>query len=112
MKKHTCITCGKKYTKNLSENAYVNNNCYECSFWTKKIHMSPENEQRRVIINGQHYMIGNPNSAPFRGFEGRKFTIVFHDGRIVKTSCLWHQGAIPERFKQVLIDNAEFKNKK
>ena len=30
------------------------------------------------------------------------------EGRIVKSTNLWHNGTIPENFRDVLTDNAEF----
>jgi len=53
-------------------------------------------------------MIGENHSEPFKGFGGRDFSIKFYDGRDIKTSNLWYQGEIPERFKEFLSDNAEF----
>ena len=70
--------------------------------------MSEANEARRVIVNGDHFRLGAVNSGPFRGFGGRKFTILFHDGRVVETNCLWHQGKISKRFREMLPDNAVF----
>ncbi len=70
--------------------------------------MSEADEAKRVIVDGQHYRLGSIHFGPFRGFGGRKFTIVFHDGRMIETSCLWHQGEIPEMFREWLPNNAIF----
>ncbi len=70
--------------------------------------MSEADEAKRVIVDGQHYRLGSAHSGPFRGFGGRKFTIVFHDGRVIETNCLWCNGAIPEEFREWLPDNAIF----
>ncbi len=69
--------------------------------------MSEEDENRRVIVAGQHYMIGLDSSRP-KGFGGRKFAIHFNDGRKVETCNLWFQGEIPEQFRAWFPDNAEF----
>ena len=69
--------------------------------------MPEEDEKRRVIVAGQHYMMGANTSGP-KGFGGSKYTIHFNDGRTVETCNLWYQGEIPERFKAWLPDNARF----
>ncbi len=104
----TCQCCGEKYSKICDDESYIGKNCFDCSFWLEKIKMSPEDEAGRVIVNGQHYRIGNDAAGPFRGFGGRKFTVLFQDGRIVETTNLWCQGEIPERFRKMLPDNAVF----
>jgi hypothetical protein len=105
---YICEFCGSEYSRTCEDDAYIGNNCFDCSFWLKKINLPEEDEARLVIVDGQHYRLGLNNSAPFRGFGGRKFTVLFHDGRIVETSCLWHQGEIPEEFRKWLPDNAIF----
>ena len=107
-KTETCGFCGSVFTKRCEPNAYIGNNCFDCSFWMKKIELSDEDEDRRVIVDGQHYRIGNNGAGPFRGFGGRKFIILFLDGRIIQTRCLWDQGTVPERFKKWFPDNAIF----
>ncbi len=102
----TCELCGNAFTRICEPESYIRNCCFGCSFWLKKVNMSEADEARRVIVDGQHYRLGSVHSGPFRGFGGRKFTIVFHDGRIVDSSCLWHQGEIPGRFRKWLSDNA------
>jgi DNA-directed RNA polymerase subunit RPC12/RpoP len=105
---YICEFCGREYSRTCEDDAYIGNTCFYCSFWLKKINLPEEDEARLVIVDGQHYRLGLNNSAPFRGFGGRKFTVVFHDGRMIETSCLWHQGEISEMFRQWLPDNAIF----
>jgi len=103
-----CELCGNSFKKICDPKSYVDNHRYDCSFWIRKIKTSEEDKARRVIVDGQHYRIGHNNSWPFRGFGGRNFKILFHDGRLVETGCLWHQGHIPLEFRQWLPDNAVF----
>ena len=103
-----CELCGNEFTRICEPKSYVENTCFTCSFWLRKINLPEEDEARRVIVDGQHYRLGLNNSGPFRGFGGRKFTILFHDGRIVETSNLFHQGEIPIRFRGKLSNNAIF----
>jgi len=103
-----CEFCGYEFSRICEPESYIENLCFDCSFWTKKINISEADEAKRVIIDGQHYRLGSAHSVPFRGFGGRKFTVLFHDDRIIETSCLWHQGEIPEEFRERLPDNAVF----
>lgn len=103
-----CEFCGKSYRKRLLPEAYFKNNCFDCSFWLKKLHLSKKNKKRQAIIDGHHYMICSDDGYLFKGCGGRDFHIVFHDGRDVKTSNMWEQGRIPEEFRGLLPDNAEF----
>ena len=102
-----CPSCKKPFIKNNTPESYLDENCFDCSFWLKKITMPEEDEKRRVIIAGQHYMIGTDSSRP-KGFAGRRFAIHFNDGRTVETFNLWYQGEIPEQFRAWLPDNARF----
>lgn len=102
-----CDFCGKIYKKDLSADAYLGNNCFDCSFWLKKTILSDEDEARRVIAEGEHYMIALETNCMFKGFGGRQFRIRFFDGREIETSNLWHQGNIPAGFRALLPDNAD-----
>ena len=102
-----CPSCKKPFIRNHTPESYLDENCFDCSFWLKKITMPEEDEKRRVIIAGQHYMMGANTSGP-RGFGGKRFAIHFNDGRTVETFNLWCQGEIPEQFRAGLPDNARF----
>lgn len=101
-----CQSCGQIFIKTHTPETYLEGNCFDCSFWLKKIHLPSDEKDRRVIFNGSHYMIGANNSGPFKGFGGKEFMIHFHDGRKIKTDSLWSQGKIPQRFRKELPDNA------
>ena len=102
-----CPSCKKPFIRNHTPESYLDKNCFDCSFWLKKITM-PEEDEKRVIIAGQHYMIGLDSSRP-KGFGGRRFAIHFNDGRTVETCNLWFLGEIPKQFRAWLPDNARFK---
>ena len=51
-------------------------------------------------------MADEDSDGPFRGFGGAEHFFKFFDGRIVRTTNLWHQGDIPARFRLLLPDNA------
>ncbi len=107
-KNKVCESCGSDFSRTCEAEAYIGNNCFDCSFWLKKIAISAEDKARRVIVDGQHYRLGLNNTGAFKGFGGRQFTILFHDGRIIETSNLWHQGTVSEQFREMLPDNAVF----
>lgn len=101
-----CATCDDVMIDKKSH-PYLKDNCFTCNFWAEKI--EAVNDPRSVRIDGGHYWIGDEDPTNrFRGFGGRRFNIKFHDGREVQTTNLWHQGQIPEHFRDILPDNAEW----
>ena len=107
---YVCEFCGKSYRKRLLPKAYLGNHCHDCSFWLRKQYLSEEDKKRQTIVDGCHYMYMVTNEDEelvFRGYGGRAFHILFHDGREVKTSNLWSQGKIPQEFRHLFPDNAQ-----
>ena len=41
-KTYICQCCGKPFIKTLVPDAYLGNNCFDCSFWLRKIDYSEE----------------------------------------------------------------------
>jgi len=107
-KTYTCPSCGKSYTRRHTPDSYIGNNCFDCSFWLGKTDYPDYMKNHQVIINGEHYMAYAETDGLVRGFGGRRFRIQFFDGRIIDTNNLWGQGPIPERFRSMLPDNADF----
>jgi hypothetical protein len=104
---YTCPSCGKSYTRRYTPESYIGNNCFDCSFWLGKTDYPDYMKNHQVIINGEHFMLGE-TKGHFRGFGGRRFRIQFFDGRIIETKNLWFQGEIPDQFRSMLPDNAVF----
>jgi hypothetical protein len=80
-------------------------------FWNEKVKIADDPSVAR--IGGEHYIIGDENDpSHFRGFDGDLFKIRFfrgpNAGKTITTTNLWHQGKIPDNFRDVLFDNAEF----
>jgi hypothetical protein len=76
-------------------------------FWEQKIAIKNDRDVAR--IDGSHYIIGSRTKpSDSNGLGGQWRTIKFNDGRIVKTCDLWHQGKIPDSYKDRLPDNAIF----
>jgi len=110
-----CQLCGKTEALDdfdpsspLYDTMHDRHLCYSCAFWTDKIeHPLPDRE----VINGHHYTVHPFAHRPenvLRGFFGKEFCIRRFDGTLVKSNNVWHQGKIPERFRQALPDTAVF----
>jgi hypothetical protein len=112
---YTCKECTKlveekklPYSEALNKELIFKQLCFSCNFWC--IRCLGVESLKSVRVNGLHYWIGNTcgGDKKFRGFGGRRFVIRFMGGREVTTTNLWHQGEIPEHFRERLPDNATF----
>lgn len=92
--------------------------CFNCNHWQELL----ENKDIAVIyirVEGHHYGCSvsslNKGAGRYAGFGGRKFWIRLKEERLgipkeFFTCDMWHQGSIPEHFREKLYDNAEFIN--
>lgn len=111
-----CIVCGRKYnytTKHgldlrFAHGTALEGLCSHCNFWAAKVRMSPEDAARRVVYNGNHFMIGDEAGGTCRGFGGMPVAIQFKDGRFALTTNLWAQGSISDTFHEVLPTNVDY----
>lgn len=109
-----CKECGGKnvpltWMEPLRSRMEKNELCFDCQFWHDKMAIADDPNTARIA--GQHYIIGPKRPGvpkAYCGFAGNPFCILFYDGRRVETTNLWHQGDIPERFKERLPNNARF----
>jgi hypothetical protein len=111
---YNCVICGAPeqahYSNEMREEMTSRKLCFMCNFWQEKIQWRKENRPDCFVIEGNHYKV-NPDAPndSFQGFGGSKFVIQPLDGReAIITRNLWHQGDVPERFKEALPDNAIF----
>lgn len=112
-----CGYCNKyesgRYAREARDEMSENQACFNCNFWLEKIRWREREDPRAVVTSTfKHYRIGpdmSPNDRSFGGFGGRRFVVTFHDGREVTTTNLWHQGTVPEHFRDRLQPNAELK---
>lgn len=82
--------------------------CFNCAFWIDKINNPPIGQE---IIGGHHYIVHPFVKRPeniIKGFLGREFYIRKLDGTLIKSNNVWHQGKIPEHFKNQFPDTANF----
>lgn len=106
-----CDVCKRRFKVRKYRNMDIcSSECFTAEFWLDKLRKG--DNFATVRINGNQYYIGpEDDKGGFRGFAGRIFQIRFDDGRIVKTSNLWHNGEIPNAFRKLLPDNAVFESK-
>jgi hypothetical protein len=107
-----CVECGglvkSSWIEPTKARVIETNTCFNCLIWLDWI---PKKDNPSIVrIKGSHYWIepDKPKNTSFLGFGGAAFRIKFNDGRIITTHNLWHQGTIPERFRERLPDNAVF----
>lgn len=85
--------------------------CFYCASWMQTVEIFYD-KGKSIIINGEHYydggFINKKINGGFLGFGGRMFFIKMNEGKVLKTNNLWNQGNVPEHFKDILKDNAEF----
>lgn len=103
----TCVECGVQdqaaYTSPTKEKMVERSLCFMCLFWTEKVESSKSNT---FVYKGHHYTIGDEDTKGTRGNYGRRYMVAFFDGRHVLTRNLWHQGAIPDHFRDRLPNTA------
>lgn len=65
---------------------------------------------RRIIVGHTVYTIEPETDAPgyCKGFGGRRWDIVFLDGRRVTTTNLWHGSTVPPKWRERWPDTARF----
>lgn len=85
--------------------------CHSCDFWSDI--QKTIDDPRRVIVKGVAYWRKDYINVDKRlehtlGFSGHVFGIKMNTGEEYTTNDLWRNGDIPERFREVLKDNAIF----
>jgi hypothetical protein len=109
----TCKECGKhedgtwvpEHIAKLRKRSL----CFDCDYWQDYVEVAahPIDGLRCVrTFDGIHRTIGDERARGSRGHGGRKFVVVFIDGRRVESTNVWFQGSIPEHFRARLPPNA------
>lgn len=105
-----CEICSKEIEKSEYSNAVLcGSECFHDHFWLEKIELHDDDT---VVVNHTRYHISPdaPNNF-FKGHGGAEFIIEFFDGRKVTSRNLWCQGDVPEKYWDVIPDNAKFMTK-
>ena len=91
--------------------------CYHCAFWIR-MYEQHKNDPNWLIIDGTSY-IANPfvpntnnKTRRFMGFGGRTMEAIKNSGEKVISNDWWHQGEIPECFRDIMPDNVKWSNNK
>ena len=99
----TCKCCHKEFNSYDEESI-----CFQCTFW---LNVYQQDKHRSfAIIDGVHYVL-RPSIIPkhVAGMCGRPYYIKFlSDNHIQYCNNLWHQGKIPDLFKELFPNNAIF----
>lgn len=106
-----CQVCGKEIEKSrYAKSTICSSDCFTKNYWNKIV--ESYDDPRRVIIDGKSFYIEdeNPHNGLPKGFGGRKFIIARNNGIIIETTNLWAQGEVPDEYRSVLKDNAQFLN--
>ena len=93
--------------------------CFTCAFWEEHARRFKAGYDKGKVffVNGNRYhdggMVDKRSERGFVGHGGYLFKIKMLDtGKIIETNNLWHQGSIPEHFRERMPNNAEFINDK
>ena len=77
-----------------------------------------KNDPNWLIIDGVSYIanpfVPNTNNMTrrFMGFGGRMMEAIKNSGEKVISNDWWHQGDVPECFRDIIPDNAKWNNNK
>ena len=103
-----CIVCGKEFDGKAYYGEYSDCCCHECfikKFWNNIIAEKDEH----IVVDGTCYAIVSSPINGFRGFGGRRFKIKMLDtGDVIETNNLWYQGEVPEEYRDLLPNTAQF----
>lgn len=103
-----CIVCGKEFNCKRYYGEYsdcCSSECFTKKFWNNIV--AEKNEH--IIVDGTCYAIAPAPINGFYGFDGRKFKIkMFDTGEVIETNNLWCQGEIPEEYRYLLPNTAQF----
>ena len=95
-----CDICGREVEQTLyAGGCFCSHDCWLKNFWNETL------DEEAIVVNGRCYHIGSSTDNP-KGFDGGRFVIEMHDGRVIDTDSLCFNGEVPEEFGA--SDNARF----
>lgn len=106
METYKCEICGKEFTNRRWNTLVCSDECFTDYYWLKRV--KDKENKNQVIINQTMYYIGREDACGDRGFDGAVFYIHFFDGRNIRTTNLWTNDKIPEKYREELPDNARW----
>lgn len=103
-----CEICGKNFENEVYCGRFkrcCSSECFDKKFWND----IEKEKDEHIFIDGVCYSIANEPVLGNFGFGGRKFKIkMLDDGRVIETNNLWCQGDVPEEYRLILPNTAEF----
>lgn len=103
-----CEICGKEFDDERYYGEYsdcCSSECFAKKFWNNIV----AEKDKHIIVDGTCYAIAPAPINGFYGFGGRKFKIkMFGTGEVIETNNLWCQGEIPEEYRHLLPNTAQF----
>ena len=115
MSKFICKICGKEENTERWTNGKeleTHQMCQTCNHWREQheLDKTERGEYGYAIFNGVHYVLKpHIDAEVFRGFGGRKFTVMFNDGHETICDNMWCQGDIPEGYwREQMPDNVVY----
>ena len=86
--------------------------CFSCSAW-QELYNNKKDDPRWLRIEGESWVAGPVASGfnrnmNFVGCGGREMTAIKNDGTVIRSNNWWHQGNVPECFKELMPDNARW----
>lgn len=101
-----CRECGERelaiYIEECRQRLMVKSLCFGCDHFDELHHRLGK---RTFAHNGSVYTIGS-SRAFMKGFGGRRFKVTWLDGHVVEGDSLWHNGEVPEHFRDRFADTA------
>ena len=99
-----CKICGKEFDKEYYSKPFENvcsSKCFKEAYWLEII----KEKEKHLIIDGKCYSIDDDDYI--RKSCG-KYKIQMNNGIIIYADKLWCQNEIPQKFRDILKDNAVF----
>ena len=99
-----CRICGKEFNKEYYSKPFENvcsSECFKEAYWLEII----KEKENHLIIDGKCYSIDDDDYI--RKSCG-KYKIQMNNGIIIYADKLWCQSEIPQKFRDILKDNAVF----
>lgn len=110
-----CSCCGimthSDYMEPSGSSMRKHRMCFHCDYWQNEMPERIRAGKHPLIIEGTMYGDAGrqPANTPFLGFGGSEFTYRrLGETEIHSTNNLWHGGDIPEAFRHLYENNAEF----
>lgn len=120
--KHNCSCCNQTYkpfyyNDGTAQQLLARKLCFDCNYWWKFLYDEVKEEHYHhhstaVVIKGEVFTDGGTVPKGYKGMTGhggREFTICMLDGsKEWTTNNLWAGGAVPDLWRDKIVDNAEF----